>query len=120
MDRHARYIEIIDHLNEQDGRGEHYYRTPEGTINVWWGSGDWEHKWIELEDCPPAKDPDPETYDRCKRCEPKCDAATPPPGEVLLREALVDELLEMSDHPDDLNDDYDGDCWGERELEEDV
>ena len=60
MDQHDRFIEIIDHLNEQGGRSEHYYQTPEGTINVWWlGSGRWEHRWIDLE-CWPLDKPEKE------------------------------------------------------------
>ena len=58
MDRHDRYIEIIEYLNEREMQGtSHCYQTPEGIIEIWWGSGKWEHKWIELESWP-IEDPD--------------------------------------------------------------
>ena len=34
---------------------------------------------------------EPETYERCKRCEPKCDAATPSPTEEPTKEPKEDE-----------------------------
>ena len=57
MEKHDRFMDIIRRLNEMDGRSEHYYQTPEGTIYVWWGSGRWEHRWIELEQWSPTEEP---------------------------------------------------------------
>ena len=55
MKQHDRFIEIIDHLNEEGLQGtSHYFQTPEGLIEIWWGSGKWEHKWFEIKTWPPT------------------------------------------------------------------
>ena len=40
------------------------------------------------------EEPEPETYDRCERCEPKCDAATPPPVEEPTDITLLPDFPE--------------------------
>lgn len=42
----------------------------------------------------PPEEPEPETYDRCERCEPKCDAATPPPAEESTDTTLLPDFPE--------------------------
>ena len=43
---------------------------------------------------PSPEEPEPETYDRCERCEPKCDAATPPPDEESTDITLLPDFPE--------------------------
>lgn len=55
MDRHDRFLEIIEYLNDHNmQRTSHYYQTPDGVIQVWW-SGRWECRWIDLEGWPPEE-----------------------------------------------------------------